>query len=92
MVDGRFIDICTEHVGRDWRCLGRKLKFSDGQLDIISADYQANGLKEQIYQLLVQWKQRESQKATLPVLVKALHESRCKDTIRKIKTACKGAS
>ena len=65
--------------------------FSDGQLDILHTDYHSNGLKEQIYQMLIQWKQRESRKATLPVLVKALHEAGCGDAIAMIKNSVTGS-
>ena len=82
------IDICCEHVGNNWRDLGRKLEFSNGQLDIIQADY--IGMREQIHQMITKWKEMKSTKATLPVLVQALYDSGCREAISRLKKSVLG--
>ncbi|XP_064642632.1 receptor-interacting serine/threonine-protein kinase 1-like [Lineus longissimus] len=82
-VTQRDIDIVAEHLGKKWRELGRKLRFSKGQLDAFDADY--HGMRETIYQMLLQWKQRESTSATVGRLARELESVMKRSVVKKLK-------
>ncbi len=64
--------VVAEHLGGEWRLLGRHLGFSDGQLDAVDCDYQTEGLREKIYQMLREWKVTNGRKAIVRTLANGL--------------------
>lgn len=64
-----------ENLGRQWKNCARKLGFTESQIDEIDHDYERDGLKEKVYQMLQKWLMREGTKgATVGKLAWALHQ------------------
>lgn len=64
-----------ENLGRQWKNCARKLGFTESQIDEIDHDYERDGLKEKVYQMLQKWQMREGIKgATVGKLAQALHQ------------------
>ncbi|XP_041488526.1 receptor-interacting serine/threonine-protein kinase 1 isoform X1 [Microtus oregoni] len=64
-----------ENLGRQWKNCARKLGFTDSQIDEIDHDYERDGLKEKVYQMLQKWLMREGTRgATVGKLAWALHQ------------------
>ncbi|XP_066296089.1 tumor necrosis factor receptor superfamily member 10B-like [Branchiostoma lanceolatum] len=74
----------AEDIGAEWRALGRKLGFTDGQCDCFQNDYQ--GLKEITYQMLRKWVDEKGEDATLGTLGNALVQVEKEDVRSKLFT------
>lgn len=70
-----YFDWLVEHIGRDWRFLGRQLKLKQFDFDCIVEEHPRN-LREQIMSMLSLWKERNRKNATKAALVKALRNCR----------------
>lgn len=69
------LDPIRENLGRHWKNCARKLAFTDSQIDEIDHDYERDGLKEKVYQMLQKWLMREGSKgATVGKLAYALYQ------------------
>ena len=70
----KHLDPVRETLGRHWKNCARKLGFSESQIDEIDHDYERDGLKEKVYQMLQKWLMREGSKgATVGKLALALY-------------------
>ncbi|XP_007933557.1 receptor-interacting serine/threonine-protein kinase 1 [Orycteropus afer afer] len=70
----KHLDPVRENLGRDWKKCARKLGFTEPQIDEIDHDYERDGLKEKVYQMLQKWLMREGNKgATVGKLAYALY-------------------
>lgn len=70
----KHLDPIRANLGRHWKCCARKLAFTEAQIDEIDHDYERDGLKEKVYQMLQQWVMREGNKgATVGKLAHALY-------------------
>ncbi|XP_040105291.1 receptor-interacting serine/threonine-protein kinase 1 isoform X2 [Oryx dammah] len=70
----KHLDPVRENLGRHWKNCARKLGFSESQIDEIDHDYERDGLKEKVYQMLQKWLMREGSKgATVGKLASALY-------------------
>ncbi|NXJ75017.1 RIPK1 kinase, partial [Trogon melanurus] len=66
-------NLVRENLAKHWKHCARKLGFCDAEIDEIDHDYERDGLKEKVYQMLLKWKNREGSKgATVGKLAKAL--------------------
>lgn len=64
-----------ENLGRTWKNCARKLGFTESQIDEIDHDYERDGLKEKVYQMLQKWLMREGSKgASVGKLAQALYQ------------------
>ncbi|XP_001510675.2 receptor-interacting serine/threonine-protein kinase 1 isoform X1 [Ornithorhynchus anatinus] len=64
-----------ENLAKQWKNCARQLGFTEAQIDEIDHDYERDGLKEKVYQMLQKWLMREGNKgATVGKLAKALYE------------------
>ncbi|XP_054985439.1 receptor-interacting serine/threonine-protein kinase 1 isoform X1 [Sorex araneus] len=71
----RHLDPIRENLGRHWKSFARKLGFTEAQIEEIDHDYERDGLKEKVYQMLQKWVMREGTKgATVGKLARALHQ------------------
>ncbi|NXO84708.1 RIPK1 kinase, partial [Sitta europaea] len=69
----KHFDLVRENLAKQWKHCARKLGFSDPEIDEIDHDYERDGLKEKVHQMLVKWEMREGSKgATVGKLAKAL--------------------
>lgn len=72
----KHLDPVRENLGRNWKNCARKLGFTESQIDEIDHDYERDGLKEKVYQMLQKWLMREGSKgATVGKLARALYLS-----------------
>uniref|UniRef100_A0A8D0BV85 Receptor interacting serine/threonine kinase 1 n=1 Tax=Salvator merianae TaxID=96440 RepID=A0A8D0BV85_SALMN len=63
-----------ENLAKQWKHCARKLGFSNPEIEEIDHDYERDGLKEKVYQMLQRWQMKEGSKgATVGKLSKALH-------------------
>nr|CAD7440976.1 unnamed protein product [Timema bartmani]CAD7454704.1 unnamed protein product [Timema tahoe] len=69
------IDSIKIHIGVGWKDLGRRLDYSDGQLDQFYLDFEKLNMKEVIYQMLLDWKRTKSREATVGELAIALYKA-----------------
>ncbi|XP_012589621.1 PREDICTED: receptor-interacting serine/threonine-protein kinase 1 [Condylura cristata] len=75
-VTDRHLDPIRENLGRHWKNCARKLGFVESQIDEIDHDYERDGLREKVYQMLQRWLMREGTKgATVGKLAFALFQS-----------------
>ncbi|XP_059965862.1 receptor-interacting serine/threonine-protein kinase 1 [Mesoplodon densirostris] len=71
----KHLDPVRENLGKQWKNFARKLGFSQSQIDEIDHDYERDGLKEKVYQMLQRWLMREgSRGATVGKLACALYQ------------------
>ncbi|XP_029799569.1 receptor-interacting serine/threonine-protein kinase 1 [Suricata suricatta] len=71
----KHLDPVRENLGRQWKNCARKLGFTESQIDEIDHDYERDGLKEKVYQMLQKWLMREGNKgATVGKLAYALYQ------------------
>ncbi|XP_068252673.1 receptor-interacting serine/threonine-protein kinase 1 [Nyctibius grandis] len=69
----KHLNLVREKLAKQWKHCARKLGFCDPEIDEIDHDYERDGLKEKVYQMLLKWGMREGSKgATVGKLAKAL--------------------
>ncbi|NWY91258.1 RIPK1 kinase, partial [Loxia curvirostra] len=69
----KHLNLVRDKLAKQWKHCARKLGFSDPEIDEIDHDYERDGLKEKVYQMLLKWLMREGAKgATVGKLAKAL--------------------
>ncbi|NXU92963.1 RIPK1 kinase, partial [Xiphorhynchus elegans] len=69
----KHLNLVREKLAKQWKHCARKLGFCDPEIDEIDHDYERDGLKEKVYQMLHKWVMREGSKgATVGKLAKAL--------------------
>eukprot|EP00062_Callorhinchus_milii_P005468 gi/632944987/ref/XP_007887808.1/ PREDICTED: receptor-interacting serine/threonine-protein kinase 1 isoform X1 [Callorhinchus milii] len=67
------LDLLRSELGKDWKHCARKLGFRESEIDEIDHDYERDGLKEKVYQMLHKWQMKEGGKgATVNKLAQAL--------------------
>ncbi|KAM4835359.1 receptor-interacting serine/threonine-protein kinase 1 isoform 2-T3 [Thomomys bottae] len=70
------------HLGKQWKSCARKLGFSESQIDEIDHDYERDGLREKVYQMIQKWLMREGNKgATVGKLAMALYHCSRRDLL-----------
>ncbi|XP_052012768.1 receptor-interacting serine/threonine-protein kinase 1 [Apodemus sylvaticus] len=78
----KHLDPIRDNLGKQWKNCARKLGFTESQIDEIDHDYERDGLKEKVYQMLQKWLMREGTKgATVGKLAQALHQCCRKDLL-----------
>nr|XP_012623870.1 receptor-interacting serine/threonine-protein kinase 1 [Microcebus murinus]XP_012623872.1 receptor-interacting serine/threonine-protein kinase 1 [Microcebus murinus]XP_012623873.1 receptor-interacting serine/threonine-protein kinase 1 [Microcebus murinus]XP_012623874.1 receptor-interacting serine/threonine-protein kinase 1 [Microcebus murinus]XP_012623875.1 receptor-interacting serine/threonine-protein kinase 1 [Microcebus murinus]XP_012623877.1 receptor-interacting serine/threonine-protein len=71
----KHLDPVRENLGKHWKNCARKLGFTQSQIDEIDHDYERDGLKEKVYQMLQKWLMRKGGKgATVGKLAHALYQ------------------
>ncbi|NXX33028.1 RIPK1 kinase, partial [Nicator chloris] len=69
----KHLNLVREKLAKQWKHCARKLGFGDPEIDEIDHDYERDGLKEKVYQMLLKWVMREGSKgATVGKLANAL--------------------
>ncbi|XP_053914189.1 receptor-interacting serine/threonine-protein kinase 1 isoform X2 [Cuculus canorus] len=73
VLNDKQVNLVRENLAKQWKDCARKLGFCDPEIDEIDHDYERDGLKEKVHQMLLKWKMREGSKgATVGKLAKAL--------------------
>ncbi|KAM6186359.1 receptor-interacting serine/threonine-protein kinase 1 [Rhynchocyon petersi] len=71
----KHLDPVRENLGKHWKKCARKLGFTEPQIDEIDHDYERDGLKEKVYQMLQKWLMKEGSKgATVGKLAFAFYQ------------------
>ncbi|KAM7099557.1 receptor-interacting serine/threonine-protein kinase 1 isoform 1-T3 [Molossus nigricans] len=71
----KHLDPVRDNLGKTWKSCARKLGFTESQIDEIDHDYERDGLKEKVYQMLQKWLMKEGSKgATVGKLAQALYQ------------------
>ncbi|XP_047653741.1 receptor-interacting serine/threonine-protein kinase 1 isoform X2 [Phacochoerus africanus] len=71
----KHLDPVRENLGKNWKICARKLGLTQSQIEEIDHDYERDGLKEKVYQMLQKWLMREGSKgATVGKLARALYQ------------------
>lgn len=68
------IDGIKDHIGVEWKSLGRALQLNQTEVEAIEYDYRFS-LKEQIFQLFHVWQMKEGEGATCEALIAALKKA-----------------
>ncbi|XP_074843852.1 receptor-interacting serine/threonine-protein kinase 1-like isoform X1 [Carettochelys insculpta] len=70
----KHLNLVRENLAKQWKHCARKLGFSEPQIDEIDHDYERDGLKEKVFQMLQKWVMSEGYKGpTVGKLAKALY-------------------
>ncbi|XP_072459783.1 receptor-interacting serine/threonine-protein kinase 1 [Notamacropus eugenii] len=78
----KHLDPVRDNLGKIWKKCARRLGFTESQIDEIDHDYDRDGLKEKVYQMIQKWLMREGNKgATVGKLARALYECQRKDLL-----------
>ena len=64
--------LLSDHVGRNWKPLARRLGFHEGDIDCFEFDTRFHGLREIIWKMLSEWRERNAERATLCAMADAL--------------------
>ncbi|CAH1955527.1 unnamed protein product [Acanthoscelides obtectus] len=73
----------STHVNGTWQDVGRALDYSEGQIEQFVLDHNTYGIKEVIYQLLLDWMQNEPSRATKGNLSKVLWEKDQRSVVKR---------
>lgn len=73
----------SSHVGEGWKDVGRLLNYSEGQIYQFEEVNIIRGVKEVVYQLLLDWIQNEPETATIARLTNVLWEAKQEDAVQR---------
>ncbi|XP_066578942.1 receptor-interacting serine/threonine-protein kinase 1 isoform X2 [Amia ocellicauda] len=90
-VEEEHLELLRDNLGREWKHCARKLGLTQVEIDAIDHDYERDGLKEKVYQMLEKWKMKEGyQGTTMGKLYRALIDSVKGDLISRLVELCNG--
>ncbi|XP_030408168.1 receptor-interacting serine/threonine-protein kinase 1 isoform X2 [Gopherus evgoodei] len=79
------LNLVRENLAKQWKHCARKLGFSEPQIDEIDHDYERDGLKEKVYQMLQKWVMSEGYKGpTVGKLARALYDCKRIDLLNDL--------
>ncbi|XP_078544159.1 receptor-interacting serine/threonine-protein kinase 1 isoform X2 [Lissotriton helveticus] len=79
------LDLVRDNLGKQWKTCARKLGLRDPEIDEIDHDYERDGLREKVYQMLQKWQMREGTKGTtVGKLAKALYDCHRTDLLNDL--------
>lgn len=84
----RTMDVVSTHLGQGWRDVARHLGFSDGQIEQLFEENHPKGIKEVIYQFLLDYS-RNDDNASLGHLTRILWKNGNKETVYILKECWK---
>ncbi|KAJ8926875.1 hypothetical protein NQ314_020726 [Rhamnusium bicolor] len=73
----------STHMDETWQDVARALNFSDGQIQQFLINHKHSGIKEVIYQVLLDWSQNEPTEATVGNLANVLWENNQRDVVKR---------
>ncbi|XP_061110780.1 receptor-interacting serine/threonine-protein kinase 1-like [Conger conger] len=53
------LDLLRENIAAQWKCCARQLGLTETEMETIDHDYNRDGLKEKVHQMLEKWKMKE---------------------------------
>ncbi|OXB60551.1 hypothetical protein ASZ78_006135 [Callipepla squamata] len=76
------LNLVRENLAKQWKHFARRLGFSNSEIDEIDHDYERDGLKEKVYQMVHKWEMREGSKgATVGKVARALFDCQRPDLL-----------
>ncbi|KYO35487.1 receptor-interacting serine/threonine-protein kinase 1 [Alligator mississippiensis] len=79
------LNLVRENLAKQWKDCARRLGFTNPDIEVIDHDYERDGLKEKVYQMLQNWLMREgSQGTTVGKLARALYGCRRLDLLNAL--------
>ncbi|XP_069682143.1 protein immune deficiency-like [Periplaneta americana] len=66
------IGAVAPHVGENWRDVGRTLNLTEGRIEQIKQDFYAEGMKEVVFQMILEWVRTNASEATVQELTNSL--------------------
>lgn len=83
------LELLRANIGSKWKRCARRLGLNTVEIDVITHDYQRDGLSEMVHQMLELWKMKEgSIGCTIGKLLTALEGNIKVDVIQKILDTC----
>ncbi|XP_077209182.1 receptor-interacting serine/threonine-protein kinase 1 [Paroedura picta] len=83
------LNLVRDNLAKQWKGCGRKLGLSDPEVDEIDHDYERDGLKEKVYQMLHKWQMKEGSKGTtVGKLARALFDCQRFDLLNRLVKIC----
>ena len=70
----------SEYICGNWKGIGRRLSMQETVIEVIDIDYNEHGEKEKAYQMLLKWKRRMGNSATVQQLGNVLKKIGRTDT------------
>jgi len=83
-VTKEIISFVSEHIGKNWKVAARALGYSDGQLYQFEENNNLKGIREVVYQILLDWIQNKPEEAKVGVLFSTLWDSSEKDVVQRM--------
>nr|DBA24606.1 TPA: hypothetical protein GDO54_012237 [Pyxicephalus adspersus] len=85
LVNEHQIHLLTENLSKKWKEFARKVGFRQPEIEEIDHDYERDGLKEKVFQMLYKWQMKEGSKnATVGKVAKALYDLGEKDLLMEL--------
>ncbi|XP_044742088.1 receptor-interacting serine/threonine-protein kinase 1 [Chrysoperla carnea] len=81
-LETKHLDVISDHVGELWTLLGKKLGYSQGQLQQFKINHDEFDIKEVIYQMLLNWTQMNPEKATVAIIIEKLLSCNLKEVVK----------
>ncbi|KAF5284761.1 hypothetical protein FQA39_LY04486 [Lamprigera yunnana] len=78
------IEFVSTHIGKNWKSVCRKLKYSDGQIFQFQELYQIYGIKEIMYNILNDWMENKPEEAIISTLVSILWNASEHDVVQML--------
>ncbi|XP_077348237.1 receptor-interacting serine/threonine-protein kinase 1 [Lithobates pipiens] len=79
------LQLLRDNLSRKWKEFARKVGFRQPEIDEIDHDYERDGLKEKVFQMLHKWQMKVGSKyVTVGEIAKALHDLGEKDLLNQL--------
>ncbi|MEE6465091.1 hypothetical protein FKM82_006447 [Ascaphus truei] len=73
VVGEQHLKLLRDSLSKDWKKFARNLGFREPEIEEIDHDYDRDGLKEKVYQMLRQWHMKDSKSATVGKVARVLY-------------------
>ncbi|XP_075441876.1 receptor-interacting serine/threonine-protein kinase 1-like [Ascaphus truei] len=73
LVGEQHLKLLRDNLGKDWIDFASNVGFREAEIDEIDHDYNRDGLKEKVYQMLRQWHMKDSKSATVGKVARVLY-------------------
>ncbi|XP_030066788.1 receptor-interacting serine/threonine-protein kinase 1 isoform X2 [Microcaecilia unicolor] len=85
LVNKEHLDLVRSNLFRNWKTCARKLGLTEPEIDEIDHDYERDGLREKVYQMMYKWTMKEGSKnTTVGKLAKALYDCQRTDLLNSL--------
>nr|XP_033790737.1 receptor-interacting serine/threonine-protein kinase 1 isoform X2 [Geotrypetes seraphini] len=85
VVTRQHLDLIRKNLSKNWKTCARKLGLSEPEIDEIDHDYERDGLREKVYQMMNKWIMKEGSKnTTVGKLAVALYDCQRTDLLNSL--------